>query len=874
MKKHNFESGLKKIDKRVIVGTLLFLCCLHLSAATYRNVGDNVWKEFRKQFPTPFRTIACHEMDDGRRVYIVSEPPNNVDLNSIEKLFDGFVHYAWVNSTTIGYDGMMRDVVVYTDGIPDFCHKQIVNDLNQLLYGTTYKASYLSLPYRGKPKSCFYDMDINVTVNDKTLYEWIYNGNNRFKNVLTGAIATPYDLIENKQLGIFSSTNNNIVVWCIPSKTDISGYGYLFHIFQIESDLIMGVIYSNGVVMIVGRKRLCDIVSVPPLREDEALMLAAADEEIGQSLNITTPVYCKIDGIYDWCPAWVSDNIAHSEYAHLLTVTDNYLKFWLRYDSYDIVGYNNCKPWVSFDKVLFKGIRSILYNWNTNGWINGSIYNIYGHKYLIMHFNNIGCLNFNLFNTITDTSLAHIERLAYDYFIKCRSTDVFRAAQYTMLYEIFRRFDINANKYTHQKKDNNYLPFLTSAQTILSRIRDLTDYEIVNISKEIYKNEIESLISNFTTQEKVDFVSDASEVRKERDKWDKALKTITQEEANKMDIPYEQYLKTNDYKKIKEKVESKITEMSLFYFDFYKGFFEGDYYMNDLVSPIEKSRDKLKQLSSIQFQHLCKYCASPNTYTGEDINQIKTFLDTLEIQFILSRYSKYFGIQINDLFDDYVRYYKNDGRKWFKAPSVMAINNEKNYNRIAKRFKNESSSCIGGHNISNTIQEQPPSSFSQGQHVLSLTGDPIGDAYYYGQKAVNAVSRDDMYRYYRKSVEALSEEITPNKRSSLYNSLYSKIERAIVSSTISNNKHTDKQEIINDYKEVIDIAQYELSNNNDLAPEKKESYQFVISTAQKVTSIVEQKEEIDDEELKMLREQLKRAQLTLAELKKSQGGGK
>ena len=154
MKKHNFESGLKKIDKRVIVGTLLFLCCtLHLSAATYRNVGDNVWKEFSEQFPTPFRTIACNEMDDGRRVYIVSEPPNHVDLNSIEKIFDGFVHYAWVKSTSIGYDGMMRDVVVYTDGIPDFCHKQIVNDLNQLLYGTTYKASYLSLPYRGKPKS-------------------------------------------------------------------------------------------------------------------------------------------------------------------------------------------------------------------------------------------------------------------------------------------------------------------------------------------------------------------------------------------------------------------------------------------------------------------------------------------------------------------------------------------------------------------------------------------------------------------------------------------------------------------------------------------------------------------------------------------------
>lgn len=897
MKKTNFVNGLKKIDKRVIVGTLLFLCCiLHLSAATYRDVGDNVWKEFREKFPVPFRTIACHEMNDGRRVYIISEPPNNVSLNAVEKIFNGFVHFTWTNSTRIGYDGIMRDIVVYTDGIPDFCHKQIVTDLNQLLYGTTYKASYLSLPYKGKPKSCFYDMDINVTVNDKALYDWFCGGINRFKNVLTGTITTSYELIESKQFGVFAGINNNIVVWCIPSKTDISGSGYLFHIFQIESDLLLGAIYSNDVVMIAGRKRLCDIVSVPPLREDEALMLAAAKEEIYQSLNITTPVYCKIDGIYDWCPAWVSDNIAHSEYAHLLTVTDNYLKFWLSYDNYDLVGYNNCKPGVPFDKKIFDGIRSIRYNWNTKEWVNESNYNNYSHNYSILYFNNIGCLNFNLFNTIADTSLARNERLAYDYFIKCRSADVFRAAQYTMLYEIFRRFDITASKNKYQNTTHNsFLPFLTSAITILTRIKNLTDAEIDNISKEIYKNKIEPLLLNLSEQEKVDFVKDEYYVEDMKSKWEKALVAIAREEAGKLNVSYEQYQESEEYIHLQRKMQEKITQRTLNYFNLYMTDFEKKYRKNTIFQPIEQVRNKLKSITVSQFQNLCKYCASPNTYNGGDIIKIKSFLDTLECQFILSSYSKYFGIQIKDMFDDYVRYYKNDGKKWFKAPSVVVINNNENQNRIDKRFKDESKSCIGGHNISTSIKKQLPSSFPQGQQVLSLSGDPIGDAYYYGQKAVQSTSLDDKIMYIRRSKEAMSQEITSQNVINRYGSLYTKIERSILA---SNNQRENVHDVINDYNEIIDIAESELSHEENLSPHKKESYEFVLGIAKntvdgikKMKGVVNNKQgygqaEIEhpenrteknvesnglpaeDDEIKALKERLKRLQLTLAELKK------
>lgn len=879
MKNQYFANGLTIINKKAIVLFLSAFCSFSfLHATSYKDIGNNIWKEFRMQFSTPFRTIACHEMNDGRRIYIISEPPNNVSINDFEKIFDGYVHYIWTNTTKIGYDGMMRDVVVYTDGIPEFCHRQIVFDLNQLLYGTTYKASYITLPYKGQPKSCFYNMDINLTVNDKTLYDWTLGEKQKFKNVLTGSTITPYDLFKYKQYGVYSSMVNNIVVWCIPYKGDISEEGHLFHIFQIESDLLLGAIFSNNVVIIIGRKRLCDIITIPPLREDEALMLAAANETVKQSLNMATPVYCKINGSYDWCPAWVSENIEHSEYAYLLTLTDLYLKFWLplnhnNHNDYDIVGYSNCKPTVQFKHRLFNKIP-IQYIWNTDNYTKNSLYNHLGQEYIVIHFNNVGCLNFNLFNYMADTALNHMQNLACEFMIKQNNVDVFRVAQYTMLYELFRLFDITANRYPSRTgTSRRTLPYFHSAQIILTRIKDLSDAEILSISKEIYRKEIEPHLSDFTREEQVEFVRDIGTVAKMRKKWEDALYTIAHEKANTLNISYEHFIETKEYKLLSQKAKSEIDNRSLYFFSTYENEIENFYCMEVFVNPIKKSRDRLCSLSSAEFNNLCYYCASPNTYNNHDSEQLEKLCHSVECLHVLSCYSRYFDLDINKMFNDYVKHYENSGTFWFKAPSVVAIDNNRNHINITKGFRDGSMLCIGGHSIVATIKDQPQSHSSQGKEILTLTGNPVGDAYYYGQKAVNAVSRDDMYRYHRKSVEALSEEITPNKRLGQYSSLSSKIERALITSAISNDKHTDKQEIINDYKEVIDIAQSELSNNNDLAPEKKESYRFVISEVLKVTESITEQEE-DDEELKRLREHLKRLELTIVELKKNQGGGK
>ena len=827
----NMSCGNFLRNKRIIILLCLLYCSHLLFAVSYKEIGDNVWNEFRAKFPTPYRTIACHEFDDGSRVYIISEPPNNISINTIDEIFDGFVHYIWTNTTKLGYDGMMRDIVIYTDGIPFLYHEQIINDLNLLIYETDYKASYLSLPYKGVTKQVFYDENYNVTVNDRSLYEWIYGEDKLFKNILSGMVVSPQKIIDGRFYGVYLSISDNIVVWCVPVNGNISKCGNYFHIFEMESDFLLGAISSNEVVMIVGRKRATDFVSVPPLRKDEALMLAAAGNVISQSLNITTPVYCKIRGIYDWCPAWVTDNIYQSEYAYLLTLTDLYLKFWLCNYNYEIIGYNNCRPHTRFDDSVLERLSYIRFNWNTRGYVKRTVYN----ECSIVHFKNIGCLNCNLFDKANNSLLSGIDESVYNYFRSCRSAEIFRVAQYTMLYEIFNIFGITAYKYQYNTKEIGKSAFLSSSQRIFTRIKELDDVEIDLIAKDIYQKEfIQQLSNNYTEQEKVNYVKDEDEVKTTRVKWEKALNNIAIEQANKLNLSLDKYLQSDEYKELSKKVEEKIIKESLKYYDLSIKNNELSMCLYNIIPSLKKTRDNLKNLSSSQFQNLCEYCASPNTYHNENIEQIKDFVDSLECQYYLSKFTKYMGINIDEMFQDYVNYYEKAGSFWFKAPTVVVINNNSNYIEYNNWLYIKNYTVIGGHSIHSNFIEQKPANTPHGQHILSFTGDPLKDAKSYGLKAVHSPSLDDKIKYIRHSREAMSQKIISPKERDNYNGLFESMEKNIYSQIREAYKYEeDKKKIINDFITVKNIAESELSNNKNLNDKQKAAYEFVRNVAKR-----------------------------------------
>lgn len=846
-----------------------------MQAQTSSDVSNMVWNEFRNKFPTPFRTIACREFDDGSRVYIISEPPEEVSVEDIRKVFDGYVNYVWIRSTKFGYDGELRDAVIFTDGIPPLSHNEIILELNKLIYGTDYKASYMPLPYNGKGRPFFYNNNYCATVNDRTLYDWVLSHDGHFQNVVSGAVMSLSQILEKKDFGVFASQNDNIVLCSLPYGADISHQGQIFHIFGYEADIILGAIVTlerakeQGTVLIIGRKRICDMVTMPLLRSDDILMLAKA-ENICQSLNVCTTGLCKVADGYDWCPAWVSESISHSEYASLLTLTDIYLKYWLQQNPYDVIGHHILRPLIKFNDFGQNMPKHTRYNWNDKNYTRCTTYD----KGIIVHFDNIGILNCNLLDEEYNTEVLGISASAYNYLKATRSSDIFRVTQYTMLKEIFQAFNIKADKFNRNTtvRSGDDMLYLKYSRKILSNIKNLTDAEIDRIATDIYRGELVPQIANFTEQQKIDFVKNNSYVKETHKKWDKALSTIADEQAAKFSITRKEYMSTREYARLKKKAEEELRNTALCSFTIDSLELEERFCLNT-IKKLEKARTRLRALSPREFDSFCLYCASPNSYKGSDVSQMRDIDKSFEAKFILSLFCHYFGLDSDAMLENYVHGLLTKGGRWFKAPSVVVINNTTSFTKIKESFLLHRHWAIGGHSLGHNFQITDPEYIPQGKYILTLTGDALGDAHYYATKAVNAPSIDDKMIYFRRSKEAMSQKVYPPRETELYRKLYEKIERQITTTyRPSQSSSAVLDEMATEFKEVGIIATAELARDKPLPPHQQESYKFIANIArQEQTRLRDQKDKtIEDDEIRKLKKRLQRLQQTLAQLKNTQ----
>ena len=861
-------SRLKTFCGRLSLISLLFLAfgCAAASAQTFTETGDRVWREFRSKFPTPFRTVACREFDDGSRVYLLSEPPEGVSTDDIRKVFDGYVCHVWTKAAKFGYDGEIRDAVVFTDGIPSTAQGELIADLNRLMYGTDYRASYMPLPYTGDGRPFFYDRDYAVTVNDRALSEMV--GTGMYRNVVTDASQSVSQLLASGQFGVFTSQTASVVLLSLPFRGDISDRGGLFHIFGCEADIVLGAILAidpyteNGTVLIVGRKRMCDMVSMPPLRSDEILMLAKADE-IGQSLNICTPGQCKVDGGYDWCPAWVSAPIIHSEYASLLTLTDIYLKFWLYQAPYDIKGHNNRRPGTSFSNPRMNDFHHIRFNWNDKDYALLT----FNNEDAILHFNNIGVLNCTIFDHKTDTIISDLSTSAYSYLKNLQNAEMFRAAQYTMLMEIFRVCRISADSFSRLVRGGDDMQYLANSHKIITSLRDMSDAEIDRIVTTIFRQEIAPLVADFTEQEKIDFVSKEHHVVKTREKWDKALAIVVNEQMVKRGLSQREYMATTEYAKLKEQAEREKRSTALFVFKSDSLRLESDFCLA-AIDDIEKSRSMLRALSPSDFESFCRYCASPNTYTASNYKRMRDLEKSLPAIFLLSLYARHFGFNPDALLEEYVKASAGQGGRWFRSPSVVVTNNGSTYTRIAESFHLKKRWIIGGHSLGYRIGKSEQSAVAEGKQILTLNGDALSDARHYAFKAVKAASLDDKVLYFRRSKEAMSQKTATTRESEIYRNLYSKIERAIVNVRTSHGPVPTPVEIVEQLEEVKAIANIEMAKPRQQS-QKQESYRFIAEVAVREQTKLsgENADEVTDDEIRELKKRLSRLQQTLAALK-------
>jgi hypothetical protein len=408
------------------------------------------WKVFRTKYKFHIQTIAVSgPHTDGSRTLIISEPPPHVTLRALEEV-DPIFKNSQVLTNPIGHDGWVKDVVLEVPGTSDAAFQALISRLSRYLFFTTYKTSILPIPISQTATRKNKRLDLRVSAAQ--VQSWLTGSGGKFVPLLGGESRTLTDILGGGSEGVYLSSSPGLVIWIFPKREDLSVRQIEAREFSLDSDLILGAMGTNNSVVVVGRERVvpCDVL--PPLRVETILLLASVRaNELSQSYERTNFAAGKFDGKTnaDWAPIYLSDELIDTEYGSLLNVTDQLLKSWssngtVRYENFDYPdpgSYPFIKPIIQLLKVPV-----LTFNWNTTG----VGYAVAGTKFTTLALHRTGAL------PVSYIPEGHIgsgkmrqdiedkEDAAYRYFAGRDDPNLVRVVQYASLYQIFRRFDVNA----------------------------------------------------------------------------------------------------------------------------------------------------------------------------------------------------------------------------------------------------------------------------------------------------------------------------------------------------------------------------------------------------------------------------------------------
>ena len=182
-------------------------------------------------------------------------------------------------------------------------------------------------------------------------------------------------LIQANRTGVFLSNEPGVVALLVSRTRPLNESGIDIREFALDTDLIVGAVGNAGPVAVLGRERTIDVATLPPLRTETLVQLAAAahaKEELAQSYERTF----LFAGRYqdepnrDWAPIYLSKELHDTEYGSLLNITDQMLKSWSQHGGIEYANFGYPKPrQFPFDKPLSEqaGVSRLTFNWNTRG---------------------------------------------------------------------------------------------------------------------------------------------------------------------------------------------------------------------------------------------------------------------------------------------------------------------------------------------------------------------------------------------------------------------------------------------------------------------------------------------------------------------------
>lgn len=329
--------------------------------------------------------------------------------------------------------------VVKTD-LPDWADTLAQVQIEAL--GSTEGAPIVSLPVPAR-KMMAHSLDVKFTAED--LYGWVVNGKQKFSSNPIGPSVAVSDFLNAEVRGVFKSNDGSLVVWVVnrDAALDQQARGDI-HRFAVSADLVLGAMANKKAVVIVGRARVEPLAHLPPLRSETVLLLAGSGErQLAQSYERNDLLAGKgLDGI-DRAPILLSPQLVDTEFGTLLNVADQLLKGWSMAGQVQYANFNYPKPnsypfGATPAPMVKKERKHFLFNWNTDG----VAYRQTIDGLDVIAPQRTGSLSV-IYGDVKDRP-RDMEDTAYDYFAQSGDTTLTRVMQYTLLYQIFRQFNIKA----------------------------------------------------------------------------------------------------------------------------------------------------------------------------------------------------------------------------------------------------------------------------------------------------------------------------------------------------------------------------------------------------------------------------------------------
>lgn len=437
------------------------------------------WAEFRKSRPYPHQTLAMGNVSEDRLVLVLAEPPSRFPKSELQEFVKDLFGDELVECTQmrwmIGVDGWLEDFVLTiksTQGhssLDDHVLYDRVALLSEALYGTALamnveRIGSANTTVLAAPDLIVRPGDLSSWLTDHEL-TWRTYTSSGWKRRASWKQAKPVD-------GEFVHLSNDgtLVVFTLSidqlraAERDASSLDHAleaFRVFSVASDVVLGGAWDkNGLVAIVARGREAAMTAMSPLRFETFRILASeATDELAQSYERNRLFSGKLNSgdyhLMDWAPIYLSPSLINQEFGALLNITDQILKSWseagsIQYEYFDYP-LKPAKFVLSDDRISDQlrrdfGGSGVLFNWNTAG--HTAVSDQYEGLNVITA-NHTSALpvtyragsdqdSFSDVSSAREEKYAQYENDAYSYFANLEDPNLARAAQYTLIYQLFR----------------------------------------------------------------------------------------------------------------------------------------------------------------------------------------------------------------------------------------------------------------------------------------------------------------------------------------------------------------------------------------------------------------------------------------------------